>query len=198
MKAHLLIAGAMTVLVAAAMPALADAIGSGPNGDLFTLNFDEHGNGTVPSCSIGPCSFTGNDPGYIDANGFLAYNLPQLVSTGDVAIRETNGTVGDGLRFLTLASSPSGYAMEFYSTDSFGALADTGLPPNFNTSFVGATEAANGSFVYNVGNVYNGVSDEVAVPVPKLGWRASLLILAVGLLGLEWTNGRRVRSAADA
>jgi hypothetical protein len=186
MKLHL--AGAMTVLVAAAMPAIAGPIGAGLNGDAFTLNFDEHGNGNVPSCT-GTCSFTGNDPGYIDANGFLAYNLPQVVGLGDVAIDETSSTtVGDGLRFLTLASSPSGFAMEFFSTDHLAALADTGFPANFNTSFVGATEAANGSFVYTPSpNTYNGLSDEAAaVPEP-----ASVALLASALIGAGAARRRR-------
>jgi hypothetical protein len=72
--------------------------------------------------------------------------------------------------------------MFYYSTDtSGGALADTGLPSNFDTSFVGATESGT-QFSYGpqfgpFANIYNGTSPG---PVPE---PTTLTILAAALLG---------------
>jgi hypothetical protein len=170
------------------------------SGDPFVLNFDENGNGTV-SVNGGPIQTLNGallpDPsnGGIPALTFL---LPTEVTIGDVAIREgAGGPIGDLLRFTGAQGSQSefGDRMIFYSLTGGGALADTGFPANAFLGNVGATEDANGRFLFSAGindNQYNGLSAE-GVPEPS-----SLALFAVCGLALGgwrgWT-GRRQRKA---
>jgi hypothetical protein len=190
MYARKLLAGALAVAILALMagPAKADPIGGG---DIFVLNFDENGNGTVsvnggPTVTLNGALLPDPTNGGIPALTFL---LPEPVGAGDVAIRESaGGAIGDLLRFT------NNQTMIFYSLVGGGALADTGFPANANLSFVGATEDANGNFQFLAGgggnNVYNGISNEGAVPEPT-----SLAIWSVVALGLGVGYRRRKLAA---
>jgi hypothetical protein len=171
------------------------------SGDPFVLNFDENGNGTV-SVNGGPTQTLNGallpDPsnGGIPALTFL---LPQQVVIGDVAIREgVGGPIGDLLRFTNAQGSLAGIGdrMIFYSLTGGGALADTGFPANANLSVVGATEDANGRFLFLPGgatdNNYNGLSAE---GVPEPSSLALFAVCGLALGGWRRCTGRRQRNA---
>jgi hypothetical protein len=174
---------AAAVVMTLALASGAQARGPAGSGDPFDLHFDEQGNGWY-SDNGGPRV---NDPGFIDANGFLAYRLPETVVTGDVAINggDEGLAVSDGLRFFART-------MEFLSTGS-DAFGDRGFPSDFNFSFVGATESSDNteSFLYSVGNRYFGVSG--AVPEAST-WA----MMVIGFAGLGFAGYRRVRVATSA
>ena len=121
----------------------------------------------------------------------LTYRLPEFVGSGDVSIFEPGtGLVDDGLRFFN--DNVSGL-MQYFSDPGDSALADTGLPRDFNFGFgideVGS-DGKNG-FRYVAGsgdpaftNFYNGISD-----VPEPGTVA--LIIGAGVSGVSLLARKR-------
>lgn len=148
-------------------------------------------------------------------NNILIYKLPDFVLNGPVDIGESAGPgISDVLWFTNEADlaaagahtyvygtpgttdgagdfgTPNADLMIFFSGDSTGALADSGLP---NTVNVGAladatNELADGSFIWLPGgNRYFGQSDEAPEPGSM-----SLLAVGAGLVGLgAWSRKAR-------
>jgi len=162
--------------------------------DPFIFNFDEFGNGSfqvfVPEIGgYGPLT---PSLGQIDGNGFLAYQLPEFVVPGDLAIFEPTGefVLSDGLRFL---DGPNTSFMEYFSDPGDDAPADTGFPSDFDVSnfiFETGPEGDNG-FTYVAGsgdpattNFYIGASDSpIPEPASLVLWA---LLAAIGLTAAWW------------
>ena len=196
MKAKWILGGLAAIALSAASVTPAHAI--------FTLQFDEFGTGFVTQNGV-----TRADPGIIDANGKLAYRLPETVGLGDVRVAGPLGSeeatcgnasnCSDGLRFTTLTiSAQTVYVMEYFSDgpdpNEPTTLADTGYPTDFNfttSPLVREGTPENGvetfSYLCGADNCYLGVSDgRLAVPEP-----ASLAIFGIALAGLGIVSRRR-------
>ena len=154
--------------------------------DPFTINFDENGNATISE--NGGLPFTENgflapdESGAFTGVNVLTYQLPEPVGPGGLNVLDASGAISDNLFFYN--SETNGF-MEFLSQVGGGQLADTGVT---DFGFNAATEAADGTFVYSVGNVYTGVSPEVA-PIPE---PSSLALFGLGGLALAaWRRRHR-------
>lgn len=158
----------------------------------FIFLFDENGNGCIGNvdfhCETSSPGVLESDPTGRVSGDVLVYSLPELVITGDVGIGEFGTNVlSDVLTFTNangdLSGAQDGDLMIFYSELGGGELADSGFPDKVFTIF--ATEDANGSFTYNVGNIYVGESPE-GVPEP-----VTLSLFGAGLLGAASLRRRR-------
>ena len=186
------------VLAGIVLPQTAQAQAANP---LITV--DEKGNGTLlfpgtpPDPTIGVVA---SDPGP-GGLSTLTYNLlgpPSLVA-GDVLL--TNGLItSDLIRFNPAGTGSAGYpaSLVFYSTDSFGTLADTGLPSSRYTNLVSLAEGANEITFYtptaNQPGFVAGFAVEYeilsATPLPT-----ALPLFATGIGGLGLLGWRRKRKA---
>lgn len=153
-----------TTLAAGFIAATASLIASPASADFIFL-FDENGTGCVANadhvCTTPSPGVLEADPTGRVAGNVLVYTLPDAVGEGDVGIGEFGtGILSDVLTFT------NGSLMIFYSEQGGGAAADSGLP--VGEFSIGATENADGSFIYNAGvNIYIGESPEtVGVPEP--------------------------------
>ena len=173
-------------------------IGAPEGIDPFILTFDENGHGTVQR-------WLGNAYGDIQTNNgtmvpdlitgipYLTFNLPELVSVGDVGVWETGqpGVLSDGLRFLRSPNNSG--LMQFFSDVGDSDLADTGFPTDFQPG-VWVQEQVDGTFLYVAGNgdpsftnFYHGRSDSDIIPEP-----ATLVVWSVlGALGVAFGWWRR-------
>lgn len=151
----------------------------------ITLSFDENGNGILNGApDPGVLAPDPSNGGALALTYFLGGNL---VGNGDVGVLDPDGvTLSDAIRFTDDAGNLNGISADrliFYSdnddVDSPSNLADTGFPANLFSGAVGGpvTENADGSFVYNIGNMYLGFSDsDAAVPEP-----GSLALVGAGM-----------------
>jgi hypothetical protein len=148
----------------------------------FTFTFDENGNACVGvECTPTLVGTLEADPTGRVAGNVLVYTLPETVLPGDVGIAEFGtGVLSDVLTFT------NDNQMIFYSELGGGDEADSGLPTG--VSFIGATESADGSFTYDVGNIYLGSSPE-GVPEP-----VTLSLFGAGLVGAAALRRRRKKS----
>jgi len=162
---------------------------------IFSLEFDEYGNGTRQDAT-NP-GFGVNNPGYLalDPTGGVAglvliYDLPNFVNDGDVGFIEnaTSGALSDVLRFYRDANTSH---MIFYSDiDGDGAPADSGLPTQFSGNFFTLPEV-NGLCILNYAfpndNQYIGHSDgRVFTPEP--------ITMSLGIAGIGLFMRRRANS----
>ena len=113
----------------------------------------------------------------------LTYVFPAgiTVVAGDVAVLDESGQYNsDGLRFTNVLGLPGFVAdrMIFYSSDSSGDLADTGLPSNFNPG--SSVQETGDSFKFVAGaNTYIGLSDDAPPATPEPG---SIAMLVAGAM----------------
>ena len=158
----------------------------------FTLTFDENGNCT--GCGAGTFVY-GADPTGAYGGNVLAYILPSLVISGTVGINDPDGRPSDAISFTNangvLDGGTNADRMIFYSFDNACLLADVGgILTGLNLSF-SIPENADGTFHYDVGNVYNGLSGDSTTPIP-----AALPLFAGGLGVIGLLARRRKRRQA--
>jgi PEP-CTERM motif len=158
---------------------------------LLEVNADGTGYYVTLTASGGSIDLV-SDPGVI-LDGFLAFELPEAVVAGDVALRTDNDATGAGLRFLEENGS---YYMELFAPKSLGAgQADqTGFPGDFNSSVVSEFNEPQGhwdTFAYFAGATFPFSSPhmfyegDAGTPEPST-WAMML----VGFVGLGFIRYR--------
>jgi hypothetical protein len=170
-------------------PAQADLVPGGTlnPADPFNLQFDEAGNGMV-SIDGGPfmpvTGFVGLDPN--SKMTTLIYQLPELVGSGEILVKDADGHYGDAIDFFTQGGTSF---MAVYSDKGGPDPADVGVP--ILTSFF-ISENPDGTYDYVIpnDNEYHGRSSPDAVPEP-----ASWTLAGVGFLTFLGYRLRRRRRA---
>ncbi len=122
-----------------------------------TLSFYETGQATVelPTGLVFPIpSLLAPDPGPGGLSSALTFlPTPALAPfvVGDVILLDANGTISDVFRFnsgTTVTDQGFTSPIVFYSNDSGGLPADTGLPTAFYTNTVTIVESSSGPTIY--------------------------------------------------
>jgi hypothetical protein len=183
-----------TVLVLTATKLL--AVPSNP-----TLTFQENGQGKVelPNGAVIPLpGALASDPGPGGLSSALTFNAhpaEELLVVGDVLLLDPSGKLSDVLRFNP-DPSPGAPRLTspilFYSSDSAGLLADTGLPTAFYTNTATIPENHFGFTIYTPVAGQPGFEPAAgALPItyqilsiPDAGSSVSLLAMALCGIGL--------------
>ena len=120
-----------------------------------TFTFTENGLGQVelPNGLVIPLPHVlAPDPGPGGLSSALTFNLhpDNPLLPGDLVLREVSGTISDVIRFNLGAplGPPFTVSVVFYSNDSEGLLADTGLPTLLQANTVTLLENNSGPTVY--------------------------------------------------
>jgi VPDSG-CTERM motif len=166
-----------------------------------TLTFQENGQGKVelPNGAVIPLpGALASDPGpggLSSALTFTAHPAEELLVVGDVLLFDSSGKVSDVLRFNP-DPSPGAPRLTspilFYSSDSAGLLADTGLPTAFYTNTATISENHSGFTIYTPVAGQPGFEPATgALPItyqilsiPDAGSSVSLLAMALCGIGL--------------
>lgn len=182
------------------------------------ITVDENGNGTIDLSSGGGGVMSMlygvvSDPGPGGLASVLTYDMmnPPGLVIGDVVLHDESGALSDIIRFNPSDSGGYPFALVFYSdgTNGFTSLADTVTPPfTLYSNVVHIAEigdAANSGAFYTPGPFdpgfipgfsvqYAFISDGTG-PVPALPEPSSLLLLAIGTIGI--VAGSRKSSTQD-
>jgi hypothetical protein len=172
--------------------------GSPVGSDPFVIVFDQNclarvnqnGMGFKPvTCSILPDPMNGNVK-------VPTFTLPERVIAGDLLVVDSNGSVGDLVRFPDLGDGTgTANVMLYYSDNADGkdSQSDVGIPlkkqPIIGTVLEDGPEGKN-RFIFTAGtlpfaNIYRGVSDG-SIPEPP-----SVVLLLTSSLALALLGGAR-------
>ncbi len=162
-----------------------------------TFSFHENGEGILelPNGVIIPIPGTlASDPGLGGLGRALAFTTHPQESpfvVGDVLLLEANGMVSDILRFNPASSNEFGLTqlVFFYSNDSDGLLADTGLPTAFYPNTFTLSENPFGPTIYTPIAGQPGFEAGFPLPItyrifstPDAG--STVLLLGIALSGI--------------
>ncbi len=215
------VTGIALAIVLVCIPVLADQFPGSTQvvNDPYNFSFDEAGNGSAYLIPSGPTDALS----VLTPESYLTYQLPVLVTAGDLAILPANSLLVSGLTpagngvytipqnsypasdflgglgFETDASNTKLSDMQFYFGGNF-PVDFSGLGAS-GGDFYAILAASNGSsFYYNSSSSQGGTDNTYAgvfgvIPVPEPCGNVGLLgLLCTGLLGVVW--GWRKQAAA--